>query len=151
MIKDDELMRGDFVMFFDQHKIGHIAIVDQAMRYSCLLLYKGPDDETYESEIIVNYEDIHPIKVTEELLEKNGFKKWTWYRHHLDDTVTYGVGGGCHVEIETIDDEKIFNLVDSCSDSGDYGYVRNYLCDATYIHLLQHAFKLFEIEHKFVF
>lgn len=39
MLADDELMRGNFVMFFDKHKIGHKAIVDQVLRHSCLLMY----------------------------------------------------------------------------------------------------------------
>lgn len=73
MIKDDELMRGDYVMFFDTHKLGKIAKVDQVLRYSCLLLYnKINSDDTWEDEIIVNYENIHPIELTPQLMERIG-------------------------------------------------------------------------------
>jgi hypothetical protein len=69
----NNLMRGDYVMFF-RRKIGKIAKVDQVLRHSCLLLYnEGPDDKGYESEIIVNDEDIKPIIVNDAFLSAHGF------------------------------------------------------------------------------
>lgn len=88
-MKDNELMRGDFVMFFDRRKIGHKAKVDQVLRHSCLLLYNATaEHSSYEDEIIVNYEDIHPIELTGNILEKFGFHR------HSDTTFTYDVDDG---------------------------------------------------------
>ena len=69
----NNLMRGDYVMFF-RRKISKIAKVDQVLRHSCLLLYnETSNDKDYESEIIVNDEDIFPIIVDDAFLSKNGF------------------------------------------------------------------------------
>ena len=71
-----ELMRGDYVMFFNSHKIGKIAKVDQILRNSCLLLYNNfPDETEYYNEIIVNNEDIHPIKLTSKIMDENKFEQ----------------------------------------------------------------------------
>ena len=75
MLANNELMIGNFVMFFDRNKIGHKAIVDQVLRHSCLLMYTTEDAGEYGQEVIVNYEDIHGIPITADLLEKNGLPK----------------------------------------------------------------------------
>ena len=90
MLADDELMRGNFVMFFDRHKIGHKAIVDQVLRHSCLLMYTTVDAGEYGQEVIVNYEDIHGIPITADILEKNGLPKRDCPA--LPDLLTYGFG-----------------------------------------------------------
>ena len=73
-MKDDELRRGDYVLFYDEHKLGKIAKVDQVLRYSCLLLYnKISSDNSWSDETIVNYENIHPLPLTYQILERLGF------------------------------------------------------------------------------
>ena len=96
---------------------------------------------------------VEPISLTEEILEKNGCKRLTWWKYHKDDIVTY-LFEGVQVEIEERmingETKKLFNLVDNCSDSGDYGYESNYLCDVSYVHKLQNALKVFEVEKEFI-
>ena len=43
MLANNELMIGNFVMFFDRNKIENKAIVDQVLRQSCLLRYTNED------------------------------------------------------------------------------------------------------------
>lgn len=132
MVKDNELMRGNFVQFFDQHKIGHIAIVDQAMRYSCLLLYKGKDDEGFDSEIIVNYENIRPIKITKSFLKKNG-----WVQPDKDEDLYVDETCGFVLNGDVIE-------LDIISDTHNYSGV------VEYVHQLQNKLKACEIEREII-
>lgn len=142
-MKDNELMRGDYVMFYDKHKIGHVAKVDQVLRHSCLLIYKQQDEDL---EVIVNYEDISPIGLTVELLEKNDCRKWTWHNYPRENVITYAIGDGFQVEVK----ENIFALVDNCTDSGDYGYDSNWIAEVKYVHKLQHLIRELEIEKEII-
>ena len=101
MLANNELMRGNFVMFFDRNKIGHKAIVDQVLRHSCLLRYTTEDAGEYGQEVIVNYEDIHGIPITADLLEKNGLPKRNCPA--VPDLLAYGFG---IYEIEQYREEK---------------------------------------------
>jgi hypothetical protein len=98
-MRDNELMRNDFVMFFDRHKIGHKAKVDQVLRYSCLLMYNAtPEHTSYEDEIIVNYEDIHPIELTKNVIEKFGFVS-------VDGRIfSFDTGDGASISFISVDD-----------------------------------------------
>jgi len=124
-MKDNELMRNDFVMFFDRRKIGHKAKVDQVLRHSCLLLYNATaEHNSYEDEVIVNYEDIHPIELTKDIVEKFGFR-------HVDGGVyLYELGGGFCV-----------NLIHK--ENGDWisGGIK-----ARYVHELQQVMRMLRIQ-----
>ena len=151
MIKVTDLMINDWVSIN-----GSNYLVKDIKKKGVIKLYE--DTQWGEHDIDFNTDSLEEflqrIPLTEEILEKNGFKKWTWWKHHKDDTVTYAIGDGLHVEIEEQmingKNEKIFNLVDNCNDSGDYGYESNYICDVNYVHELQHALKLCKIEKEIV-
>ena len=98
-MKDNELMRNDFVMFFDRRKIGHKAKVDQVLRHSCLLLYNATaEHNSYEDEAIVNYEDIHPIELTKDIIEKFGFA-------NVDDRIfSFDTGDGAAISFISCND-----------------------------------------------
>jgi len=98
-MKDNELMRNDFVMFFDRRKIGHKAKVDQVLRHSCLLLYNAlAEHHSYEDEAIVNYEDIHPIELTKDVIEKFGFA-------NVDGRIfSFDTGDGDTISFISVDD-----------------------------------------------
>ena len=146
-MKAEELMLGDWVI--------RKGIPQEPMQIAGLNTWKGLVYMNFTGLAITEkIENIEPIPLTEEILEKNEFKKWTWWKYHKDDTITYAVGGGCHVEIEERmingKNEKEFNLVQSCNDSGDYGYESDYICDVQYVHKLQNALKVLEIEKEIV-
>lgn len=92
-------MRNDFVMFFDRRKIGHKAKVDQVLRHSCLLLYNATaEHNSYEDEVIVNYEDIHPIELTKDVIEKFGFAS-------VDGQIfSFDTGDGASISFISVDD-----------------------------------------------
>lgn len=137
MIKDDELMRGDYVMFFDTHKLGKIAKVDQVLRHSCLLLYnKNIDDKFYEDEILVNYENIHPIALTPQRMEQIG----------VEDVAHKG---RCYMlDIGTVDGKKKTDLVLNLQPSGKNTWVAGSDIKLKYVHELQHVLKVLKVKRK---
>lgn len=141
-MKDDELRRGDYVLFYDRHKIGKVSVVDQVCRYSCLLLYnlQREDDNQKEEdgrpdEILVNYDHIHPIQLTPFMLERFGF-----------------VQDGCDY-IYNIYDETGTILEDTIKvEARDAAHTKWWFKDAPfeYVHELQHLLKDFKINKKIV-
>ena len=101
------------------------------------------EDFALSDEDVANFE---PIPITVEILEANGFDKFTWWKNHKYDTVTYYVDG---YQIQ-VNEDGTFSLVDSCSDDGDYGFESNWICDIKYVHNLQHLFKDLEIKKEIV-
>lgn len=93
------------------------------------------------------FENIEPIPLTEEILEKNGWKKQIWWRYKQSDVVTYDISEELF-PIEFSGNE--FWLVDNCSDDGDYGYESNWIVEVKYVHELQHALKLWGIKKEIV-
>jgi hypothetical protein len=90
-------------------------------------------------------DEIEPIPLTVEILEKNGCKKWTWHNYPHENVATYAIGDGIQVEVTKKDG---FWLVDNCSDSGDYGYESNWIANVNYVHKLQHLIRDLEIEKE---
>ena len=140
MLANNELMIGNFVMFFDRNKIGHKAIVDQVLRHSCLLRYTTEDAGEYRQEVIVNYEDIHGIPITADLLEKNGLPKRNCPA--VPDLLAYGFG---IYEIEQYREEK---------EKGEWNinitveYEGTDLRTVKYVHELQQFMKANETDYK---
>lgn len=85
--------------------------------------------------------EIKPIPLTPELMEKNGFEelKGLWRQ---GDKRLFRINGVGYVKFYQGEVE----FVDYVSDGGDYGYEDNYVCDVPYVHTLQHALNLFELE-----
>ncbi len=87
-----------------------------------------------------------PIPLTEEILEKNKFMKWSWYkRGQINKVITYSIGDGFNLELK---DDGTFELVDNVRDDGDYGYEANYICEIKYVHELQHIMKVLKIKKQ---
>ena len=92
------------------------------------------------------FENIEPIPLTSEILEKNGFKKKVWREYREPDVITYAIGGGFFIEV-TADE---YWLVDNCSDSNDCYYTSNWITKVEYVHKLQHLMRDLEIEKEIV-
>ena len=132
-MKTTELMLGDLVLV-----LGELGKVIEIHEHSVLLQGRN---------FYFGEEDIEPIPLTVEILEKNGCRKWTWHNYPHENVVTYAIGDGFQVEVTKKDG---FWLVDNCSDSGDYGYESNWIANVNYVHKLQHLIKDLEIEKEIV-
>ena len=136
-MKDDELMRGDYVLFYDTHKLGKIAKVDQTLRHSCLLLYnKISSDDTWEDEILVNYENIHPIELTPQLMERIGVEDVS----HEGRLFLLDVGTATGKRKT----EQVLNL----QPNGKNTWVVGSDIKLKYMHELQHALKVLKVKRK---
>lgn len=136
-------MRNDFVIFYDIHKIGKIAKVDQVLRHSCLLLY---DD----NEIIVNYEKIHPIEITRKILNDNGFT--TQYIESIDTIIYVHKGFPFVIEVvfDTNDNIPHKKLYSVCYKNNEVknGDSLDTIINIQYVHELQHLLNIFNINLK---
>lgn len=102
--------------------------------------------------ITVMEDEIEPIELTEEILEKNCFEKWSWYKRtgqpwwdaEKNIVITYAIGNGFQLEKR----ENSFMLVDCPSDLGDYGYEANWITEVKYVHQLQHIVKTLDIDKE---
>lgn len=100
--------------------------------------------------ITVMEDEIEPIELTEEILEKNSFEKWSWcectYEPHRDalqsTVITYEIGKG--FQLEKV--ENSFMLIDCPPDTGSYGYEANRITEVKYVHQLQHIIKILGID-----
>lgn len=138
-MKASELMIGDWVIrrgvpeepvrLYDMNVLANIAYLDQDGRG-----------------VTEKFKNIEPIPLTEEILEKNGFKKKVWREYRETDIITYAIGGGFFIEV-TVGE---YWLVDNCSDSNDGYYTSNWIVKVEYIHKLQHLMRDLEIEKEIV-
>lgn len=142
-MKAEDLMIGDWVAIVkpdDFHGYnGQVKIINGITGYVTVNI---PD--MHDTDVLCD--DLQPIPVTEEILEKNGLRKCSWYAGKNKTVTTYPIIGSCGCHIEVCKDG--FSLVDSVDDTGDHGYESNWLCDVNNVHELQHAFKIFEIDKK---
>lgn len=100
---------------------GHVEIRTYTHRVAGVRAYGPGADTIYIGAAGVRPQDLEPIPITEEILEKNG---WSPVFHWFEDL------GGCYVE--RIGDNDWFNF--KC---GGCGY------PIQYVHELQHALLLF--------
>lgn len=152
-MEDKELRRGDYVMFFNKHKIGKIAKVDQTMRYSCLLLYDeilSEDGKHYfEDEIIVNYEDIKPIELTHEITSQVTTPSANGYWELTPNLYIEGNELYCAMH----PNNEMISLYNEQLDQLDFLTKETFytkICDVKYVHKLQHILKDFEIIKEIV-
>lgn len=132
-MKHTELMIGDWVMVKWRRN-------DDVKDYP-IMVYSGNIGDIVVENLIVE-----PIPLTPEILEKNGCKKWTWYKHKANDVTTYAIGDGFQLEMR----DSGFVLVDNCNEDGDYGYEANWITECNTVHKLQHLLKDLEIEKEIV-
>lgn len=126
----NELMTGDLVRIKD--------LKDSIKRLVCVDEYLGKVDFLDGKELITtSINNVLPIPITKEILEKNGFEKdarnesyykWNWYI--LQDNVSYDMETGI---------VRLFKVSDLtfCHPIG-------------YVHELQHALRLCEIEKEII-
>ena len=143
-----ELMKGDYVMFFSR-KIGKRAKVDSILKYSCLLLYNELlEADDYYSEIIVNAENIFPIKLTQEMMhkivEQNKDNSNVRLYFHID-------GGGEIFKLSKyyyikFAPGEVPCIVDQVGYSSDGDYMDNHVMDAEFVHEFQHAIKCLKFD-----
>ena len=135
-MKDNELRRGDYVLFYDKHKLGKIAIVDQVLRYSCLLLYDQQiGANKWEDEILIEYKKINPLHLTYQILERLGFiYDGANYVYNIYDTT------------KTIIEDTI--KIEPCNTERTKWLFRG--ASLEYVHELQHLLKDFKINKNIV-
>jgi hypothetical protein len=95
-------------------------------------------------------DDLQPVQLTKEILEKNDWKKQRWRRYKQSDVITYDIVDDIVDEfyLEVTDDG--FALVNDLSDDEDHGYMSNWVVDINYVHELQHALKLCKIKKEII-
>lgn len=143
MIKVTELMINDWVCIN-----GSNYLVKEIKKNGVIKLYEDTKYSEHEIEFNADYieDNIEPIPLTSEILEKNGFKKKVWREYREPDVITYAIGGGFFIEV-TADE---YWLVDNCSDSNDCYYTSNWITKVEYVHKLQHLMRDLEIEKEIV-
>lgn len=135
-MKVEELMIGDWVNIFEVQK-----------QIEGIRTFKNGDEMVYYDGDNGNFiKNVTPILLTEEIIEKSGWKKQVWLRYKQSNIVTYDIANGHYLEVS----DTGFALVDNCSDDGDYGYMSNWIADVNYVHELQHALKLCGIKKDII-
>ena len=98
-MKVEDLMIGDWVNVFDVPK-----------QIEGIRTFKNGDEMVYYDEDNGNFiKSVTPIPLTEEILEKNGWKKQIWWRYKQSNVVTYDTGNGFYLEVT----DAGFALVDN--------------------------------------
>ena len=91
----------------------------------------------------IGEDEIRPIPITKELLEKNGFE--------LDEVIKeYCIYNGIDNRVSIHNDKEYMNSVNEWHvhiDSEDYCTIAH--CELTYLHELQHLLKLCNIDFEF--
>lgn len=135
-MKAEELMIGDWVLCegksYQIAEIGGMVCLDA------------------NEELFAFFEDIEPIPLTPEILEKNGFKKsesdtlsqtWAWAEK---SEKIYGRWVQITFYNEPINGVSYLTKIETCSNKGD-GVNRLHSCDIESVHELQHALRICEI------
>ena len=157
-MKAKELMIGDWVLvnrsecvadgghYFEWIEVGRIMRLEDGIitvRYSD---HKEADtiDWAEESE-----EDIEPIHITPEILEKNGFKM---KQKEGESNYEYVAAGGNYIIVFLFFRETIYGIstVMVCELGFSGGLDRIHKCNVKYVHELQHALRLCGIEKEIV-
>lgn len=123
-MKAKELMIGDWIMI---NPISYYQVEQIRMEFGELRIY--PKD----TEVFVTENEIMPIPLTPEILEKNGFEKWDdgWCTYDQENTGIEVAWVGTILKI-----------------GGECGNLE--LPAVMYIHELQHALRLCKIEKEIV-
>lgn len=146
-MKAEELMIGDWVTITEHDDFhGYIAKVVIINGETDYITVHIPNMHLHD----VFADDLQPVQLTKEILEKNGWKKQRWWRFKQSDVITYDIVDDIVDEfyLEVTDDG--FALVNDLSDDEDHGYMSNWVVDINYVHELQHALKLCKIEKEII-
>ena len=121
-MKANELMIGDWVRIkITQHNT-KVTNIDANSVYT-------------EFAFPIRYDEIEPITLTPEILEKNGFVGWR------DKCYRWEYAEGIYINIDFTEEEPWAHISNRC-------YSATPIC--RYVHELQHALKLFGIEKEII-
>lgn len=146
-MKTEELMIGDWVTITEPDDfhgyIAKVVIINGETGYITVYI---PDMHSHD----VFVDDLQPVQLTKEILEKNGWKKHIWWRYKQSDVITYDIVDDIVDEfyLEVTDDG--FALVNDLSDDEDHGYMSNWIADINYVHELQRTLKLCKIKKEII-
>ena len=124
MIELTNLMKGDYVLCN-----GKVCRVKEVGGMACV----APIDN--EEEFFCNAEDIQPIPLTDEFLEKNGFEHEGVAGYIYDNQMGIMVVYSSFINIKRLRIIKDLNILYNSQDFADI-----------YVHILQHALRLCQID-----
>ena len=139
-MKAEDLMVGDWV----RNDLGEAQRVVELREKGAMLSYND----------IYQYDDIQPIPLTKEILEKNGFKKTSPDKYYPEPRYIWGIDSGRNGTVVTITiyekpvhGVKVLTKIDTdCSHDCGINSIHN--CDIEYVNQLQHALKLCGIKKE---
>lgn len=138
-MKTEELMTGDWVLITEPDDfhgyIGKVIITNAETNY---IMVHIPDMHPHD----VFIEDLQPVPLTREILEKNGFTSVEDQYDHKK----YFLLGKNEYNCDIYWDGLAILLVEEDYEPTTYAYI----CDAEYVHELQHALKLCKIKKEIV-
>ena len=136
-MKTEELMVGDWVSIIEPDDfhgyIGKVIITNAETNY---IMVHIPDMHLHD----VFVEDLQPIELTEEILEKNGFTSSEDQYDHKKYFILGKNEYGCDIYW----DGSTILFVEENYEPTTYAYI----CDVKYVHELQHALKLYGIKKE---
>ena len=133
-MKANELMKGDWVIFLGKY------------RKVCQI---GPDNQVRfygENKVIVSADELDPIPLTPEILEKNGFEKQSNYQWKYRDNsckIVISIAPQIKIDGEIIGTPPISIMLEGALFDID-------ITSDCYVHFLQHCFRLVGIEKEIV-
>ena len=133
-MKASELMIGDWVEVVSNDHLKYIQIAEI---YQSSILTKESEFESEE----VSIDNINPIPLTPEILEKNRFKKcagneWSLFKYEDDDYTKKSL-----YQVLWSADELYLEITSYTFNTGDFNRI-----DIRYVHELQNALRLCGIE-----
>lgn len=130
-IKAEELMIGDWVMNTHNQKPEQVCEIREHM---VMLAYND----------LYDYDEIEPILLNDEILQKNGFRR-VGERWGLGDELNsyyFGNGQDIDIHLPTNSDKYMLVIRDHVSPDPDYQLISR----LKYVHKLQHALKEYKYE-----
>ena len=130
-IKAEELMIGDWVMNTHNQKPEQVCEIREHM---VMLAYND----------LYDYDEIEPILLNDEILQKNGFRRVGERWGCGDELNSYYFGNGQDIDIHlpTNSDKYMLVIRDHVSPDPDYQLISR----LKYVHKLQHALKEYKYE-----
>lgn len=142
-MKLEDLMINDLVQITepdDYHGyIGTVKIINSITGYITVFI----NDENLHDVLI---DDLQPIPLTVEILEKSGFTREKWRRNDNFLVITYELDYDIYIELF----DHQFRLVHNLEDDPDFGYSTDILVEINFVHQLQHFIKDLEIEKEVI-
>jgi len=144
-MKANELMTGDWVLYGGEPNI--ITEVSEIIHGEATVCFAG-------NNYMANIDEIKPIPLTKEILEKNGFKLHHKDRFHAADYYVYWKGGereGTAIVVRFFEPDAggVKVLVRFEMESfHKLGINTLHSCDIEYVHELQNAIRLYKIDKE---